>query len=207
MRRGAAEPEGADRGELLEAAVLAPLQAGYDDLTKAEKKLASYVLARPNCVVLETASTIARNVGVSQMTVSRFLRKLGFEGLSGIRHRLKADLYGPDGASLWSIDRRYEAFTRRRAARFGLEESLAAELAAIRRTYELAATKLWGRVVDSVAVGRPGLHQRAAHGARAVAGAAEPARIHQAGRASGRRPERPLCRRAGRARRSASACC
>src|SRR5882672_6200642 len=47
VRRGAAEPEGADRGELLEAAVLAPLQAGYDDLTKAERKLASYVLARP----------------------------------------------------------------------------------------------------------------------------------------------------------------
>jgi DNA-binding MurR/RpiR family transcriptional regulator len=151
MRRGAAEPEGSDRGELLEASVLAPLQAGYDDLTKAERKLATYVLARPNCVVLETASTIARNVGVSPMTVSRFLRKLGFEGLSGIRHRLKADLYGPDGARLWSIDRRYEAFTRRRAARFGLEESLAAELAAIRRTYELASTRLWGRVVESVA--------------------------------------------------------
>lgn len=139
------------RGELLEAAVLKPLQDGYDRLTKAEKKLAGYVLARPSCLVLETASTMARNVGVSPMTVSRFLRKLGFEGVNAIRHRLKDDLYGPDGGALWSIDRRYEAFTRRRAARFGLEDSLAAELAAIRRTYELVQTKLWGRVVTAVA--------------------------------------------------------
>ena len=48
MRHG--EAQGPDRGELLEAAVLAPLQAGYDELTRAEKKLASYVLVRPNLV-------------------------------------------------------------------------------------------------------------------------------------------------------------
>src|SRR5262245_50406274 len=151
VRRAASTLRAREHGEPLEAAVLEPLQASYDQLTKAETKLATYVLSRPSCLVLETASIIARNVGVSEMTVSRFLRKLGFEGLSGIRHRLKADLYGPDGAALWSIDRRYEAFTQRRAARFGLEESLAAELAAIRRTYELTSTTLWRRVVDSVA--------------------------------------------------------
>ena len=152
MRRGGgAQQAQAAHGELLEAAVLGPLQAAYDSFTRAEKKLATYVLARPDCLVLESASTIARHVGVSQMTVSRFLRKLGFEGLNGIRHRLKAGLYGPDGARLWSIDRRYEAFTRRRATRFGREDSLAAELAAIRRTYELAGTALFRDVVESVA--------------------------------------------------------
>jgi len=151
MRQTAARPLEAERREALEAAVLAPLQARYEGLTRAERKIASYVLARPDCLVLETAAVIARHVGVSEMTVSRFLRKLGFEGVNAIRQRLKADLYGPDGARLWSIDRRYEAFHQRRAARFGLEESLAAELAAIRRTYELSATKEWSRTVESVA--------------------------------------------------------
>jgi DNA-binding MurR/RpiR family transcriptional regulator len=152
VRRGAGNSQAqAAHGELLEAAVLGPLQAAYEELTRAEKKLATYVLARPDCLVLESASTIARHVGVSQMTVSRFLRKLGFEGLNGIRHRLKAGLYGPDGARLWSIDRRYEAFTRRRATRFGREESLNAELAAIRRTYEITATPQWKSTVESVA--------------------------------------------------------
>jgi len=151
MRQTTARPLEAERREALEAAVLGPLQARYERLTKAERKIASYVMSRPDCLVLETAAIIARHVGVSEMTVSRFLRKLGFEGMSAIRDRLKADLYGPDGARLWSIDRRYEAFTQRRAARFGLEESLAAELAAVRRTYELSATKQWARTIDSVA--------------------------------------------------------
>jgi DNA-binding MurR/RpiR family transcriptional regulator len=64
---------------------------------------------------------------------------------------LKADLYGPDGASLWSIDRRYQAFTRREREHFSLQDSLDAELAAIRQAYELTTTPLWARTVDSFA--------------------------------------------------------
>lgn len=137
--------------KLLDAEVLAPLKQNYDSFTKTEKKLASYLLSRPNCLVLETASTIAGNVGVSPMTVGRFLRKLGFDGISDIRDRLKTDLYGPDGHTLWSVERRYEAYTRRRAQKFDRDDSLNAELAAIRQAYELATTPLWKEVVGSLA--------------------------------------------------------
>ena len=137
--------------EVLETKVLQPLREGYDRLTKTEKKLAGYLLSRPDCLVLETAATIAGNVGISPMTVGRFLRKLGFDGLSDMRHQLKADLYGPDGASLWSIDRRYQAFTRREKEHFSLQDSLDAELAAIRKAYEMTTTPLWARTVDSFA--------------------------------------------------------
>lgn len=137
--------------EVLEAKVLQPLRANYDDLTKTEKKLAGYLLSRPDCLVLETAAIIARNVGVSPMTVGRFLRKLGYDGLSDMRHQLKADLYGPDGGSLWSIDRRYQAFTRREKEHFGRQDSLEKELAAIRKAYEITATPLWDKTVESFA--------------------------------------------------------
>ena len=137
--------------EVLETKVLQPLREGYDRLTKTEKKLAGYLLSRPDCLVLETAATIAGNVGISPMTVGRFLRKLGFDGLSDMRHQLKADLYGPDGASLWSIDRRYEAFARREKEHFSLQDSLDAELAAIRQAYEMTTTPLWTRTVESFA--------------------------------------------------------
>ena len=137
--------------EVLEAKVLQPLREGYDQLTKTEKKLAGYLQSRPDCLVLETAATIAGNVGISPMTVGRFLRKLGFDGLSDVRHQLKAGLYGPDGASLWSIDRRYQAFTRREKEHFSLQDSLDAELAAIRQAYEATTTPLWSRTVDSFA--------------------------------------------------------
>ena len=137
--------------EVLEAKVLQRLREGYDRLTKTEKKLAGYLQSRPDCLVLETAATIAGNVGISPMTVGRFLRKLGFDGLSDVRHQLKAGLYGPDGANLWSIDRRYQAFTRRDKEHFSLQDSLEAELAAIRQAYEITTTPLWSRTVDSFA--------------------------------------------------------
>ena len=137
--------------EVLEAKVLQRLREGYDQLTKTEKKLAGYLQSRPDCLVLETAATIAGNVGISPMTVGRFLRKLGFDGLSDVRHQLKAGLYGPDGANLWSIDRRYQAFTRRDKEHFSLQDSLEAELAAIRQAYEITTTPLWARTVDSFA--------------------------------------------------------
>ena len=137
--------------EVLETKVLQPLREGYDRFTKTEKKLAGYLQSRPDCLVLETAATIADNVGISPMTVGRFLRKLGFDGLSDVRHQLKAGLYGPDGASLWSIDRRYQAFTRRDKEHFSLQDSLEAELAAIRQAYEMTTTPLWASTVDSFA--------------------------------------------------------
>jgi DNA-binding MurR/RpiR family transcriptional regulator len=137
--------------EVLETKALQPLREGYDRFTKTEKKLAGYLQSRPDCLVLETAATIAGNVGISPMTVGRFLRKLGFDGLSDVRHQLKAGLYGPDGASLWSIDRRYQAFTRRDKEHFSLQDSLEAELAAIRQAYEMTTTPLWANTVDSFA--------------------------------------------------------
>jgi DNA-binding MurR/RpiR family transcriptional regulator len=137
--------------DLLEAKLLQPLRDSYDRLTKTEKKLASYFLSRPDCLVLETAATIAGNVGVSPMTVGRFLRKLGFDGVSDVRHSLKADLYGPESGSVWSIDRRYQAFAEREAAHFSRQDSLDAELAAIRKAYDFTGTPLWARAVDSFA--------------------------------------------------------
>ncbi|HVM85555.1 MAG TPA: MurR/RpiR family transcriptional regulator [Candidatus Binatia bacterium] len=150
MRTKAAH-SGTGQRELLQAKVLQPLRDSYDSLTKTEKKIASYFLSRPDCLVLETAATIAGNVGVSPMTVGRFLRKLGFDGVSDVRHSLKADLYGPEVGSLWSIDRRYQAFTEREAGHFSRQDSLEAELAAIRKAYEFTATPLWARAVDSFA--------------------------------------------------------
>ena len=150
MGKKAVQPLSGQR-ELLQAKVLQPLRDSYDTLTKTEKKIASYFLSRPDCLVLETAATIAGNVGVSPMTVGRFLRKLGFDGVSDVRHSLKADLYGPEVGSVWSIDRRYQAFAEREAANFSPEDSLEAELAAIRKAYAFRTTPLWAHAVDSFA--------------------------------------------------------
>ena len=149
-----AEPGGGDvpqsQEELLETLVLQPLRDSYPNLTKTEKRLATLMLSRPNCLVLDTAAKIAQDAKVSPMTAGRLLRKLGFDGITDVRRRLKTDLYGPDGTSLWSMDRRYEAFTTYRATHKTLNDSLAAELAAIRAAYDATTTTTWKRSIEAL---------------------------------------------------------
>lgn len=138
------------RENSLETLVLNSLRSNYRNLTKSEKKLATYILSRPNCLVLDTAAKIAEDAGVSPMTAGRLLRKLGFDGITDVRRRLRVDLYGPDDNSLWSMDRRYEAFTTYRATHKTLNESLAAELAAIRAAYDVTTTPTWARAIEAL---------------------------------------------------------
>lgn len=53
--------------------------------SKSDKLLADFLLANPNCVDSETASSLAAHAGVSPATVVRFCRKLGFEGLADMK--------------------------------------------------------------------------------------------------------------------------
>jgi DNA-binding MurR/RpiR family transcriptional regulator len=70
------------------------LREDFPKLTKSEKAVASYMLSHLQRLPFETAASIAEAVGVSQMTVSRFLRTLGYKGLSDLKERLRADMEG-----------------------------------------------------------------------------------------------------------------
>ncbi len=67
------------------------LRADFSQLTKSEKAVASYTLTHMNSLPYETAASIAESAGVSSMTVSRFLRNLGFNGLSDLKEHLRTD--------------------------------------------------------------------------------------------------------------------
>ena len=46
--------------------------------SKSEETLANCLLTNPDSLMGETAGTLAQQVGVSAMTISRFIRKIGF---------------------------------------------------------------------------------------------------------------------------------
>ncbi|MCF8104794.1 MAG: MurR/RpiR family transcriptional regulator [Desulfohalobiaceae bacterium] len=58
--------------------MLEQLSEIYPDLTKSQKKLAAYVTEHIDRVLLFNSHDLARQVGVSEATVSRFVRRLGF---------------------------------------------------------------------------------------------------------------------------------
>ena len=69
-----------------------PARSGFPNLTKSEKAVANYMVTHLKSLPYKTAASIAESTGVSSMTVSRFLRGLGYNGLSELKEQLRTEL-------------------------------------------------------------------------------------------------------------------
>lgn len=70
--------------------LLLRLQALEGNLTKSEAVIAQWLSRHESALGLETGATIAAKTGVSQITVSRFLRRLGYRGMAALKEDLRA---------------------------------------------------------------------------------------------------------------------
>jgi DNA-binding MurR/RpiR family transcriptional regulator len=67
------------------------IEGALRELSPAEARVAQYILHRESEMVFETGASIARKVGVSEITVSRLLRRLGFRGMAGLKAAIQQD--------------------------------------------------------------------------------------------------------------------
>lgn len=70
--------------------LLLRLQAVEGELTKSEAVIAQWLSRNEATLGLETGATIAAKTGVSEITVSRFLRRLGYRGIAALKEDLQA---------------------------------------------------------------------------------------------------------------------
>jgi DNA-binding MurR/RpiR family transcriptional regulator len=117
------------------------LRERYDRFTVAERMIAGWLLENMASIPFETAASVGQRVGVSAMTVSRFLKSLGYSGLAA----LKDDLRGELGDAPWLLPPKAGA---------GPDSRLKAETAAIADVYRLAETPEWAAVVALLATAR-----------------------------------------------------
>jgi DNA-binding MurR/RpiR family transcriptional regulator len=130
------------------ASVRQRLTASLTAATKAEKAVASYMLANLTALPFETSASIADKAGVSEPMVGRFCRSLGYRHFKDLKADLKADI----GDGPWLIgDRLREFRDRSRRESDALAHGLELEIGALVRIYELAQTKEWKRVVKRLA--------------------------------------------------------
>ena len=124
------------------------LQACLANGSKADKALASYMLAQMATLPFETAASLAEKVAVSEPTVGRFCRTLGYRSLKD----LKASLAEEIGDRPWLISDRLRDFQQRSLAGDDqLARSLQLEIAGLVRLYELAQGEEWKRVARRLA--------------------------------------------------------
>lgn len=73
-------------------AVLPILRSVYQDLTKSEQRIASYIMKNAARIMEQTIPELAGNTKSSEITISRFCKKLGFSGLQALKIALAAEL-------------------------------------------------------------------------------------------------------------------
>lgn len=117
-------------------AILRDRMSGF---SPSEQSLAAYILDNVQILPFETGSSIARAVGVSEMTVTRFVRGLGFENLRDLKKRLRVAVTEKDS----EIDDYMARFQMREGRQQMLQESLRLELDAVVKAYALTTSEVW----------------------------------------------------------------
>jgi len=118
------------------------------NLTRAERRLANFLTVNPDRLLLETNSSLAGQAGVSPMTVSRFVQKIGFRDMADAKRTLKAHSYGPVTSKISS---RFERIHEARNAKFGDGAAIEADCAGIRQVYATRRTSDWKKIIKLIA--------------------------------------------------------
>lgn len=113
----------------------------------AEGALASYMLANLTGLAFETAASIANRAGVSEPTVGRFCRSLGYGNFKDLKACLREEI----GDQPWLVGDRLRELQSRARDGDDLAVGLEREMAALVAVYELAATPAWARAADRLA--------------------------------------------------------
>lgn len=116
--------------------------------SKSERALASFMLAEIATLPFETAASLAEKVSLSEPTVGRFCRSLGYSSFKDLKSHLRLDM----GDQPWLIgDRLRDLQARNRAGEDQLVRGLQLEMEALVAVYEIAHSATWDSVVKRLA--------------------------------------------------------
>ncbi|MDR0278913.1 MAG: MurR/RpiR family transcriptional regulator [Paucimonas sp.] len=122
------------------------LENSLHDASASGRKIASHMLAHLTDLPFETSASLAQQIGVSESSVGRFCRALGYEHLKALKQDLKDDL----GDGPWLVGDRLQEF-RQQPGEDGEGRSLELEIAALVRVHEYRRSAEWDRVAQRLA--------------------------------------------------------
>lgn len=128
------------------------LTQNFSDFTKAEKEIAHYMLMNFDQLAFETGASIAETVGVSQMTVGRFMRRLGYQRLNELKQDLRQEI---EGAPVLVSNRLDRLQATKNQSRTG--DNFELEVSALQSAYNLRNTATWEAAIGTL-VGASKVH-------------------------------------------------
>ena len=115
------------------------IKEDWNSYTPSEQKLATFFLNHLNELPFETAASIGKRVEVSPMTVGRYIKKLGYADLRGIKDELRASSVGE---LLLAGGGSQSAFA---------EASLRAKIKGLEDVHKIPDSSDWPRIVSLIA--------------------------------------------------------
>ncbi|MFC3613439.1 MurR/RpiR family transcriptional regulator [Lutimaribacter marinistellae] len=125
--------------------------AAAPNLSRGESAVALWVERHFDTLPFATAADLADGAGVSEMTVGRFVKRLGYENFKAFKSEISKEFRQSDPVSQVQRERRIAVADVTDAE---LQEQLRRELDAIVEVYQLATTETWRAAVDVVAAAR-----------------------------------------------------
>lgn len=126
--------------------ILERLQSDELRRSRTDKMLASYIEQHLTELPFETARSIAAKVGVSPMTVGRFLRRLGFDGMEPLKQELRDGHTNPAWQVKGKIDRLQADVQDGKL----LAKLIKQQIDNLWRMYELTTTPEWQKGIDAL---------------------------------------------------------
>jgi DNA-binding MurR/RpiR family transcriptional regulator len=117
------------------------LNSRWHTFTASEQRIAGYLVQNLGALPFETAASLGQRVGVSAMTVGRFLRKLGYAGVAEMKEELRGD-------TAWL---KYYHSPAPADGPGGRDENLEADIRAVSAIHALARGEEWQAIVRLLA--------------------------------------------------------
>lgn len=83
----------------------------YPSLYEVEKKIADFLLSKPEVAINMTVAQISREIDVADFSIVRFCQKLGFDGFTKLRLNIAKNLKEPEELILEDINRNDDTYT------------------------------------------------------------------------------------------------
>jgi len=128
------------------ASIRARLRSPENRQTKSDILIGNFLERNLAELPFETAKSIAQRVGVGQMTVGRYLRRLGYGGLD----ELKQELRKGSTRTAWQVKDRFERLQGDIKEGKLLAELIQQQADDLGRIYELTVSKEWQAAVDTL---------------------------------------------------------
>ncbi|WP_283420099.1 MurR/RpiR family transcriptional regulator [Sphingopyxis sp. Geo48] len=145
-----AEPV-ADAPAIPNVPLLQRLQADMESYSAADRAIATYILRHYATLAFETAVTLAEKVGVSEITIGRFTRKIGYRNFKAMKNELK------DSSEVgfpWLVGEQLQHFVEAPDLSDEADGSMQREVKSLLAVYRLAETPQWAAAVELLAKSR-----------------------------------------------------